>query len=63
MNKIVKNFSTVRLTRKEFLIYVGVVVIGIIGIPTILKVLGEIKPNTKTSKTRTRDFGSGAYGV
>lgn len=64
------NLSSVKLTRKEFLLYIGAIFVGIIGLPTIFKVISEVNPKagnnklTKSSvKTKSRSFGSGAYGV
>ena len=66
MNKL----SSIKLTRKEFLLYIGAIFVGIVGIPTILKLISEVRPGVKTNKlakssvkTKPRSFGSGAYGV
>ncbi len=64
-----KKLSSTKLTRKEFLVYVGVVFIGILGIPTLLKLLTESSPNTKaikltrSNRPKVTGYGTGAYGV
>jgi len=70
MNNYMNKFSSIKLTRKEFLLYIGAIFVGIVGIPTIFKVISEVNPRvgnsklTKSSvKTKSRSFGSGAYGV
>ena len=69
MSNLVKKLSSTKLTRKEFLVYVGVVFVGILGIPTLLKLVSDVSPksnaNTKriVKKPAPHTFGSGAYGV
>lgn len=70
MINVLKKLSTAKLTRKEFLVYVGAISLGIIGIPSLLKVVSDVKPNAGTRKAKTlatkpkpHTFGSGAYGV
>jgi len=59
MQQLLNKFSTTKLTRKEFLTYLGVLTLGILGISSILKLLTEINPQT----TKQTAFGKGAYGV
>lgn len=67
MKSVVEKFSSAKLTRKEFLVYVGVVFMGILGIPTLLKLVSDVNPKLSTKrvvkKSAPRTFGSGAYGV
>ena len=70
MKSVVKKLSSVKLTRKEFLVYVGAIFVGIIGIPSLLKVVSDVKPNARAQKSnklatkpKPHTFGSGAYGV
>lgn len=59
MEQLLNKFSTTKITRKEFLTYLGVLTLGILGISSILKLLTEINPKT----TKQTAFGKGAYGV
>ena len=66
MNKVIKKLSTTKLTRKEFLVYVGAIIIGILGIPSILELISKTNPKRKIvslNKSKVRGFGSGAYGA
>lgn len=67
MKLSLKKLSTVKLTRKEFLMYVGVVFLGILGVPSLLKLVSDVNPKLSTKrivkKSASRTFGSGAYGV
>jgi len=67
MKLSLKKLATVKLTRKEFLLYVGVVFIGILCVPSLLKLVSEVNPKSSTKrvikKSAPRAFGSGAYGV
>lgn len=60
-----ENTFQVKLTRREFLMYLGVVFIGITGIPALLKTISNVNPNSSimVKKSKPRSFGSGAYGV
>lgn len=64
-----KKLSSAKLTRSEFLSYVGVVFLGILGIPSLLKLVSDVNPKSNTSTKRIvkkpapHTFGSGAYGV
>ena len=70
MINVLKKLSTAKLTRKEFLVYLGAIFIGIIGIPSLLKLVSDVNPHAKSqkldrlaAKPKPRAFGSGAYGV
>lgn len=70
MINVLKKLSTAKLTRKEFLVYMGAIFVGIIGIPSLLKLVSDAKPRTQSqkldrlaTKPKLRAFGSGAYGV
>jgi len=64
-----KKFSTVKLTRSEFLTYAGVVFLGILGIPSLIKLVSNVSPKSNTNTKRIvkkpapHTFGSGVYGV
>ncbi|MFZ3301088.1 MAG: hypothetical protein WA152_00020 [Microgenomates group bacterium] len=59
MQPLLTKFQTTKLTRKEFLTYLGVLTLGILGISSILKLLTEINPKQQKQTA----FGKGAYGV
>lgn len=66
MQPLLTKFSTTKLTRKEFLTYLGVLTLGILGISSFLKLLSEVNPRMNTSRTNNKKqtaFGKGAYGV
>ena len=64
MKPLLTKFSTTKLTRKEFLTYLGVLTLGILGISSILKSLTEINPRqSKLAMKQTNSFGQGAYGA
>lgn len=64
MQKLLNKFQTTKLTRKEFLTYIGVLTLGILGISSFLKLLTDINPKqTKLTNNQTTGFGSGPYGV
>lgn len=70
MDKLLTKISTTKLTRKEFLIYLGALILGISGISSLLKSVSEINMNSniiRSDKSVTninpRGFGSGPYGV
>jgi len=70
MIKVLKKLSKAKLTRREFLVYMGAILVGIMGIPSLLKLVSEVKPKAKSqkldrlaTKPRSRSFGEGAYGV
>ncbi len=61
MDTLLKKISSTKLTRKEFLLYMGTLFLGILGISSVLKLISEVDPNLK--KQKSYGFGSGAYGV
>ena len=70
MNNLLKKLSSVKLTRQEFLVYMGAILVGVLGIPSLLKLVSDVKPGSNTQKldklatrTKSRSFGSGSYGV
>ena len=70
MISISKKLSSIKLTRKEFLVYMGAIFVGILGIPSLLKLVSEVTPKSNVqklkrlaTKPKPRAFGSGAYGV
>lgn len=66
MQQLLTKFQTIKLTRKEFLTYIGVLTLGILGISSFLKLLSDINPKqTKlgTKQQKQTAFGKGAYGV
>ena len=70
MKSLLKKISSVRLTRKEFLVYLGAIFVGIIGLPSLLKLVSDVKPGSKNQKVnklatkpKSSSFGTGAYGV
>lgn len=50
-----------KLTRKEFLMYLGSLILGILGISSFLKLISNFNP--KSNNQNTRAFGSGPYGI
>lgn len=59
-----KKLSSIKLTRKEFLVYMGRIIIGIVGITSLLRLLSEINPRSKGLRgNQPTSFGGGAYGV
>lgn len=64
MQPLLTKFSTTKLTRKEFLTYLGVLTLGILGISSFLKLVTETNQSFfKKSSKLTTGFGSGPYGV
>lgn len=66
MQKLLNKFSATKLTRKEFLTYMGVLTLGILGISSFLKLLSEVNPKQTrlgTNNQKQSAFGQGAYGV
>lgn len=51
-----------KMTRKEFLVTLGVLVIALIGISGLIEKITKTQPLAQASKPK-RDFGSGAYGA
>lgn len=67
MNRAVFGVLNKKMTRTEFLRYLGLMMVSVIGISTMLKNLSELDPKAKKtnklSSSGKRTFGSGAYGV
>jgi hypothetical protein len=59
--KSLNYISSVKLTRKEFLLYLGTLALGVLGISSFFKLIANSYPNKKDVSTRS--FGKGAYGV
>ncbi|MEI9966592.1 MAG: hypothetical protein WDN67_03055 [Candidatus Moraniibacteriota bacterium] len=55
------------LTRKEFLLHLGLVLLALSGIPALLKTLSSpdpVQPKTRRTSSRSEEsFGGGAYGA
>ena len=69
MSTYIQKILTKKMTRKEFLTYLGMLMLAIFGISSLLKNISNLNPtkNPKQSKsllskTKT-SFGSDAYGV
>jgi hypothetical protein len=53
----------VQLSRAEFLQYIGVVLLGVVGVTGLVKNLRRSLPGrTQTSKSMASSYGRGAYG-
>lgn len=67
MNGHLQELLTKKMTRKEFLVYLGVIGLAVFGISSFFKSISNLNPtkNTKQFKkpVTKRPFGSGAYGV
>jgi len=70
MDYSIRKLVSTKLTRKEFLLYIGVLFAGLLGIPSFLKLLVDTHPNMQskkisgvTSSQKTIGYGTGAYGV
>ncbi|MDQ3008743.1 MAG: hypothetical protein M3Q81_04045 [bacterium] len=51
------------VTRKEFLLHLGVLLLMITGVSGLLKTLADPNVTTVTSTKHKNGFGSGPYGV
>lgn len=51
-----------KMTRKEFLLYIGVLFFAISGIAGVLERIGATHAHKKVSKVKS-GFGTGAYGA
>lgn len=51
------------MTRKEFLIYLGMLMLTIFGISSFIKNIQSLNPTKNTKKLSETSFGSGVYGV
>ena len=47
-----------QMTRKEFLIYIGAVLMAIFGISSMMNLFSDLSPRKVTS-----GFGAGPYGI
>jgi hypothetical protein len=61
----IQKILTKEMTRKEFLAYLGMLLLTIFGISALLKNLASLNPTkSKIAKNVTKpSFGSGAYGA
>jgi hypothetical protein len=62
MSGPIQKILTKEMTRKEFLSYIGVFMLTLLGISSLLKNLSTLNPR-KTRKLTKSSFGRGAYGV
>lgn len=51
-----------RMDRREFIAYMGVLVVTVIGIPEILNRVGNIFAGKPPASDKTTSFGIGTYG-
>jgi len=66
MQQLLTKFQTTKLTRKEFLTYIGVLTLGILGISSFVKLITDTNPRMNTlgaNNQKRTAFGKGAYGV
>ena len=66
MNNYLQKILTKEMTRKEFLVYLGMFFLTVTGVSTLLKNLSKMDFNSKktiSSKVSKSGFGSRAYGV
>lgn len=59
-NKKIKKVLDTEMDRKEFLRYVGIVAVGVLGINNLISSI--TKPIQKTKKPETGGYGRSAYG-
>ena len=57
------NFTTKKITRKEFIVYLGMIMLTVLGISSFTKSILKISPTKRTKKSAKTSYGSGAYGV
>lgn len=57
--KILEDLMQRKVSRREFLSYVGAGILAIVGVTSFLKTLGV---NKSTSTNRHTGYGSGPYG-
>ena len=65
--KIFNDLLSKKMTRKEFLLHLGILLLAITGISSFLKTLSDPhllnkKNNSNKNLTSNTDFGKGAYG-
>lgn len=59
----VDNILKHEVTRSEFLKYIGVALLGMMGVSSFIKNLHKnVLPSTKTTTKRTAGYGKSAYG-
>lgn len=59
----VDNILKHEVTRAEFIKYIGVALLGMIGISSFIKNLHKsVSPRPKTTANRTTGYGKSAYG-
>lgn len=64
MGKYIQKILTKKMTRKEFLLFLGVFFMTVSGISALLKNLSKLNPKfKKTIAKKSSSFGSRAYGV
>lgn len=67
MGERMQKILTHEMTRKEFLTYLGVFCLTVLGISAFLKRLADLNPTQKTKLPKQVKaniaFGSGQYGV
>lgn len=65
MNYSLQKMFTTKMTRREFLVYLGTIFVGFIGIPSILNLLVNSRPKlTKhDNPPSSTSYGTGAYGI
>lgn len=65
MQPLLTKFQTTKLTRKELLLYMGTLTLGILGISSFLKLITDINPKQTNlgNKQASTVFGQGVYGV
>jgi hypothetical protein len=65
MSRNIQKILTKEMSRKEFLSYIGLLLLTVFGISAFLKNISALNP-TKSKGTKRipkSSFGSGAYGV
>lgn len=64
-SKYLQKIFTKEMTRKEFLVYLGMFFVTISGVSTLLKSLSNLNPKPKKtiSSNNSSAFGTRAYGV
>lgn len=65
MEFLANKYATLRLTRKDFILLLGSVLLTILGIPTIIKALSKGVPSKHVAikNDKPTKFGSSSYGV
>jgi hypothetical protein len=58
-----RNLLTTRMTRKEFLIHLGIVTLTVLGISSYINQLKKLNFQKSAKKTARKSYGFGAYGV